>query len=62
MSNQMTEIDYCVQGILILTPIGVEYEPTFLLPFSFLDKFVYDYMLALFYNKLAILSLRLHKL
>lgn len=59
----MNEIDYCVQGILILIPIGVEYGPTFLLCFTFSDKFeVYDYMLALLRNKLAILSLRLHKL
>lgn len=44
----MTEINYCVQGMMILTPLGVEYGPTFLLLFSFSDKFeVYDYMLAL---------------
>jgi len=52
-----------VQGILIFTPIGVEYGPTFLLLFSFSDKFeVYDYMLALLRNEPVILSLRLHKL
>lgn len=59
----MTEIDYCVQGMMILTPLGVEYGPTFLLLFSFSDKFeVYDYTLVLLRNEPVILSLRLHKL